>query len=200
MKITLLAAKALLPEHLPHPRHHRNSSSCRHLSEQDWNFQSPTSAQLLLPKGLLRATLVPLFWGLTWSELRTTCWSGIQSPSQATWAWFSFSRPLHLKGLTCFQGSSLPWKAFVQKFRPFHWDAAELWKAGCQVCQQSWQIPTPGLLPSAIPACYSNTFPNRNGNSGKKKFILQTTQKVSVSENGWQQQKLPTSLIAPLKF
>lgn len=70
MKVTLPAATALLLGLPPHPRHPRNSSSYRHLSERDGNFQSFTSAQLLLLKGLLRATLVPLFWGVNF--IRTT--------------------------------------------------------------------------------------------------------------------------------
>lgn len=56
---------------------------------------------------------------------------GVQGPSQAIQAGFSLPRTLHI---TC----SLPGRVFsFWDFKPFKWNFREVWKAGCQVCQQS---------------------------------------------------------------
>lgn len=59
MKMSLLVPEALLAELPPHLRHCTKEQQLPALSEQIWNFQSSTSAQLLLPRGPSRATLVP---------------------------------------------------------------------------------------------------------------------------------------------
>lgn len=58
-------------------------------------------------QGLLRATSVPLLWI---NVIRSA--HPMQGPSQGIQAGFSLPRTLHIKGLPCSQGSSLPWRLF----------------------------------------------------------------------------------------
>lgn len=90
--------------------------------------------------------------------------------SQATW--FSSLSP-YLVGLTCFQGSSLPWKSPVENFGPFQWDTFLLQHCKRQLARYV------KYSYSAISTHCLDTFPNRNGNSRGKRIC------TSSYSEGW---------------
>lgn len=99
-------------------------------------------------QGLLRATSVPLLWGLTWSEVHTQCKAHPKEYKQDSHSQGPFtSRACHVPRVAvCLEGCFLGFQASSVEFQ-------RGLKGRLSSVPAELQIPTLVLLPPAISAC-----------------------------------------------
>lgn len=158
---------------------HRNSRSYQNLSEQDWNFQSSTSAQLLLPKGSPQSYLSAP--GLGINLIRNA--HPVQGLSQAAQAGFSPPRP----ALKAFLGGILGHLSGISERCE-----RQAVKCASRALNSHFSAPTTCHL------CLLH-FPAEMGAALGNNSYLQLLSRVSGKVGG-QQWEVPPGLTAPLKF